>query len=116
MSRPGRDFDSDYDVEDDEEPSSAESDDSYDPEMPSTPKARRRPAAPPPRPRKKRRRRRAVAASSSSDSDGGGPRTLYCALCRRDVHEDSFSAAVKRGDYGKHMTCLLYTSPSPRDA
>ncbi|KAH8061948.1 hypothetical protein JL722_3906 [Aureococcus anophagefferens] len=47
MSRPGRDFDSDYDVEDDEEPSSAESDDSYDPEMPSTPKARRRPAAPP---------------------------------------------------------------------
>ena len=118
MSRPGRDFDSDYDVEDDEEPSSAESDDSYDPEMPSTPKARRRPAAPPPRPRKKRRRRRAVAASSSSsDSDGGGPRTLYCALCRRDVHEDSFSAAVKRGDYGKHMTepfCLAHSAGDQR--
>ncbi|KAH8050520.1 hypothetical protein JL721_11341 [Aureococcus anophagefferens] len=73
MSRPGRDFDSDYDVEDDEEPSSAESDDSYDPEMPSTPKARRRPAAPP------RGRGRSGGAAASRRRL---PRVLRAALMR----------------------------------
>jgi hypothetical protein len=37
---------------------------------------------------------------------------LWCAICKKHRSRDDFSAAVKRGDYGIHMTepyCLVHT-------
>ena len=65
-----------------------------------------------PRRRKAPISRRAVQSSFSdseeSDDDGIPAGYLYCALCAKPVVADSFSA--------KQKNCLLYTSPSPRDA
>ena len=33
----------------------------------------------------------------------------------RTIDTDSILIAIRMATYGQHMTCLLYTSPSPRD-
>ena len=71
------------------------------------------------RPRKKRRGLVDESSDSSDDDDGAPPPGYaYCAVCRRDVHADSFSAAVLRGDYGYNMDepyCLAHSPQDLRD-
>ena len=67
--------------------------------------------------------KKADSISSSSDDDdesddevaGPPPGYLFCCRCAKDVHQDSFSAAQKRGaNCGMEAYCLLHTSGDHR--
>ena len=124
--RPNPDaWDSDYEVQSSEDDSAeddvqdSDSDEAMAPAAFRTPRRARRRARPPPAPRKKRRGLVDESSDSSDDDDGAPPPGYaYCAVCRRDVHADSFSAAVLRGDYGYNMTepyCLAHSPQDLRD-
>ena len=124
--RPNPDaWDSDYEVQSSEDDSAeddvqdSDSDEAMAPAAFRTPRRARRRARPPPAPRKKRRGLVDESSDSSDDDDGAPPPGYaYCAVCRRDVHADSFSAAVLRGDYGYDMTepyCLAHSPQDLRD-
>ena len=118
-------WDSDYEVQSSEDDSAeddvqdSDSDEAMAPAAFRTPRRARRRARPPPAPRKKRRGLVDESSDSSDDDDGAPPPGYaYCAVCRRDVHADSFSAAVLRGDYGYNMTepyCLAHSPQDLRD-
>lgn len=120
-SRPRPDaWDSDYEVQssgDDSAQNTSTSDEDMAPANAfRTPRRARRRVRPPPAPQK--RRRGLVDASSDSSDDESPPGYAYCAVCRRDVHVDSFSAAVLRGDYGQFMNepyCLAHAPQDLRD-
>ena len=118
-------WDSDYEVQSSEDDSAeddvqdSDSDEAMAPAAFRTPRRARRRARPPPAPRKKRRGLVDESSDSSDDDDGAPPPGYaYCAVCRRDVHADSFSAAVLRGDYGYNMAepyCLAHSPQDLRD-
>ena len=117
-------WDSDYEVQSSEDDSAeddvqdSDSDEAMAPAAFRTPRRARRRARPPPAPRKKRRGLVDESSDSSDDDEAPPPGYAYCAVCRRDVHADSFSAAVLRGDYGYHMTepyCLAHSPQDLRD-
>ena len=117
-------WDSDYEVQSSEDDSAeddvqdSDSDEAMAPAAFRTPRRARRRARPPPAPRKKRRGLVDESSDSSEDDEAPPPGYAYCAVCRRDVHADSFSAAVLRGDYGYHMTepyCLAHSPQDLRD-
>ncbi|CAH0365739.1 unnamed protein product [Pelagomonas calceolata] len=124
--RPNPDaWDSDFEVQSSEDDSAeddvqdSDSDEAMAPAAFRTPRRARRRARPPPAPRKKRRGLVDESSDSSDDDDGAPPPGYaYCAVCRRDVHADSFSAAVLRGDYGYNMAepyCLAHSPQDLRD-
>ena len=117
-------WDSDYEVQSSEDDSAeddvqdSDSDEAMAPAAFRTPRRARRRARPPPAPRKKRRGLVDESSDSSDDEEAPPPGYAYCAVCRRDVHADSFSAAVLRGDYGYDMTepyCLAHSPQDLRD-
>ena len=117
-------WDSDYEVQSSEDDSAeddvqdSDSDEAMAPAAFRTPRRARRRARPPPAPRKKRRGLVDESSDSSDDDEAPPPGYAYCAVCRRDVHADSFSAAVLRGDYGYDMTepyCLAHSPQDLRD-
>ena len=118
-------WDSDYEVQSSEDDSAeddvqdSDSDEAMAPAAFRTPRRARRRARPPPAPRKKRRGLVDESSDSSDDDDEAPPPGYaYCAVCRRDVHADSFSAAVLRGDYGYNMAepyCLAHSPQDLRD-
>ena len=118
-------WDSDYEVQSSEDDSAeddvqdSDSDEAMAPAAFRTPRRARRRARPPPAPRKKRRGLVDESSDSSDDDDEAPPPGYaYCAVCRRDVHADSFSAAVLRGDYGYNMDepyCLAHSPQDLRD-
>ena len=117
-------WDSDYEVQSSEDDSAeddvqdSDSDEAMAPAAFRTPRRARRRARPPPAPRKKRRGLVDESSDSSDDDEAPPPGYAYCAVCRRDVHADSFSAAVLRGDYGYDMAepyCLAHSPQDLRD-
>ena len=117
-------WDSDFEVQSSEDDSAeddvqdSDSDEAMAPAAFRTPRRARRRARPPPAPRKKRRGLVDESSDSSDDDEAPPPGYAYCAVCRRDVHADSFSAAVLRGDYGYDMTepyCLAHSPQDLRD-
>ena len=50
-----------------------------------------------------------------TDFLGGAPANVVCALRKLQI-DSAFIGRIGSDEFGKKFICLLYTSPSPRDA